>query len=306
MALRVAMVGLGLISGYYAAALNELPELELAAVCDSAEARLLPYQRLGVHCDRDWMETLAREDVAGVMVNLPNDLHAEVCSAALSAGRHVCCEKPLALSTNDALMIDTASRDSGAVVFTAFHRRYNSNLVQMMQRLQGRPVVRASARYLERIEEHSGSDTWYLEPARCGGGCLADNGPNAFDVLRHLLGPLTVSGAELDRNGRGVDVRARVELRTDAGVPATVDLDWAYHGELKDVTLELESSETLSADLLAGYTDFKSSLYHEYVGVLRDFAGRVERGQRADDAGVEAVRMVQRAYSLASRTAVDE
>ena len=304
MALRVAMLGLGVISRYYALALEELTELELVAVCDRDDERLEPYRRRGVACDRDWRTTLERDEVEAVLVNLPNDLHAEVCGAALRGGRHVCCEKPLALTEDDALALDAASREHGTTLFTAFHRRYNRNLADLVERLGGRTVAHARARYHEKIEEHAGSDTWYLDPARCGGGCLADNGPNAFDTLRHVLGPLEALAAEIERDERGVDLQARVELRSAGGVPATVELDWAYdHGELKDVTIETADGEVLEADMLAGYAAFKSSLEHEYVGVLRDFAERVERGERGDEPGVSAVRLVQRSYALAAPAA---
>lgn len=303
MALRVAMLGLGVISRYYAAAIGELPALELAAACDRNSERLSPYERSGVACDRDWRATLDRGDVDAVLVNLPNDMHAEVCVAALGAGKHVCCEKPLALTEADAAAIDAAAREHGRTLFTAFHRRYNRNLRSLTERLGGRPVARARARYHERIEEHAGDDGWYLDPARCGGGCLADNGPNAFDTLRHVVGPLEVTGARFERDGRGVDLRANVELRSAAGVPATVELDWAYDGELKDVTVDTEDGERLEANMLAGFPEFKSSLFHEYEGVLGDFAGRVASGTRGDEDGVAAARLVERAYGLAAQGA---
>jgi predicted dehydrogenase len=305
MALAVAMIGLGVISRYYADAIEELPEMALVAACDRDGERLASYARRGVACDRDWRATLGRDEVEAVLVNLPNDLHAEVCGAALRSGRHVCCEKPLALTEADALALDAAAREHGVTLFTAFHRRYNRNLAALVERLAGRAVVRARARYLERIEEHAGSDSWYLDPARCGGGCLADNGPNAFDTLRHLVGPLEVVEAEVERDGRGVDLRARVELRSAGGIPARVELDWAYEGELKDVVVEAAGGELLAADMLAGYPAFKSSLRHEYVGVLHDFTRRVERGERGDEAGVAAVRLVERAYALASPAAIE-
>lgn len=305
MALRVAMLGLGVISRYYASAIGELPEIELVLACDRDPERLAPYEQRGVATADSWRAALERDDVAAVLVNLPNDLHADVCGAALRAGRHVCCEKPLALSEADADALDAAAREHGATLFTAFHRRYNRHVIELVERLAGRRVVRARARYNEMIEEHAGSDTWYLDPARCGGGCLADNGPNAFDTLRHVLGPLEAVGASVERDEHGVDRRATVELRAAGGVPATVELDWSYEGELKDVTVETEDGEELTADMLAGYPAFKSSLEHEYVGVLRDFAARVERGELGDAAGVDAVRLVQRSYALAAGEPVE-
>lgn len=300
MALRVAMLGLGVISRFYLDALPRLEELELVAVCDRDERRLAPHAAAGVACDRDWRATLARPEVDAVLVNLPNDLHAEVCAAALRAGRHVCCEKPLTLSVDQSAELVELARAGGRTLFTAFHRRYNAHLERWLARGGAARVVRARARYDELIAEHVGDDAWYLDPARCGGGCLADNGPNAFDALRAVLGPLEVVAASVERDGRGVDLRARVELRAATGVPAIVELDWDYReGERKDLLLELDDGRVEHVDFLAGYEAFKSSLAHEYVGVLRDFAARVAAGDDVADDGAEIVRMVARAYALA-------
>jgi hypothetical protein len=83
-------------------------------------------------------------------------------------------------------------------------------------------------------------------------------------------------------------------------VPVTIELDWAYDGELKDLMVETEDGERLTADMLDGFQAFKSSLEHEYVGVLRDFAARVASGEHGDEPGVAAVRFVERAYALAA------
>jgi predicted dehydrogenase len=298
--LRVAMIGLGVISRYYAAALPELPELELVAVCDRDDQRTAGYAAQGVPCDRDYRETLARPEVEAVLVNLPNHLHFEVAAAALSGGRHVCCEKPLTLEPGEAARLAELARERGVTLFTAFHRRYNRNLEALRPELERARIVGARARYFERIEEHAGDDAWYLDPAKCGGGALADNGPNAIDALRAVLGPLDVVAARLRTRAGGVDVQAEVELISRARVPARVELDWAYDdGELKDLTFDLADGSVVEIDLLAGYPGFKSSLYHEYVGVLRDFAARVADPAHRADEGVEIVDLVARSYAMA-------
>ncbi|MGH3547476.1 MAG: Gfo/Idh/MocA family protein [Pseudonocardiaceae bacterium] len=211
-------------------------------------------------------------DLDAVVVTVPNDAHVTVCSDALEAGLPVCVEKPLATRLTDGEALVECARTTGGQLFTAFHRRYNSAVLTLAQRLPpGTPIESLTVRYLERIEDHGGRDHWYLDPARCGGGCVADNGPNAYDLATLLLGDVQVTGTTIIRDVRGIDRQAQVLLRGASGVTARVELDWSYDGERKDVEVRLADGSTDSADLIRDYPDFKSSLWHEYVGVLRDF-----------------------------------
>ena len=293
-----AVVGLGVISRFYLAAIEAAPNARLAAVCDLDEANLAPW-RGRVPCYRDHRELLARELPDGVIVTVPNDAHAGIGHDVLAAGRALCVEKPLAITTADARRLTRLADTSGALLLTAFHRRYNSHVRALAELLPDRaPVASLTVRYFERIEEHVGRDRWYLDPARCGGGCVADNGPNAFDLVRLLLGEAAVTGARIERDATGTDRRASVALSSAAGVPAQVELDWSYDGELKDLEATLTDGTVLRADLLAGYQGFKESLRHEYAGILDDFTRLLAEpaATRAADGGLPALELVEAAY----------
>jgi len=296
---RVALVGLGAISRFYLPALRASPALELVAVCDSDPERLAPFA--GVRTLEDWATTIALPDVDAVIVTLPNDLHAPVCEAALRAGRHVCCEKPLATSAADAARLAALAAERGLTLFTAFHRRYNANLAAARPLLAGARLARVRATYLEDIREHSGPDTWYLDPTRCGGGCVADNGPNALDSLCRLLGPLGLRDAEIEHDACGVDQRARLRLETADGAEVDLRLAWDHPGEEKRIECELADGSRVTVDFLAGYPAFKSSLEHEYVGVLADFAARVATGGEHGGEGVAIARLIEHAYAVPPR-----
>jgi predicted dehydrogenase len=181
-------------------------------------------------------------------------------------------------------------------LFTAFHRRYNAELAALRQRLIGRPPVRrVIVRYQERIEDHLGSDYWYLDPSRCGGGCLADNGPNAFDMARRLVGPMRVTRARIGWDA-GVDRSATVDLIGSSGAVVRVELDWSFPGERKEIEVQLADGSAERADLLRGHPEFKGSLWHEYVGVLADF-GAQRPG--SPNPGLDSVRLVADAYAAA-------
>ncbi|MFI9815088.1 Gfo/Idh/MocA family protein [Saccharothrix variisporea] len=286
--IRVGVVGLGVISRFYLAAIARLPEFELVAVCD------VDRDVLAGHGVRDYLHhraMLADGDLDAVVVTAPNDTHATIGRDVLDAGLPLCVEKPLATRVADGE--DLARR--GGVLFTAFHRRYNRHVVALRESLVGAaPVESVVVRYLERIEDHVGRDRWYLDMARSGGGCVADNGPNALDLARVFLGPLRLEAAKVVRDAEGVDRQALLQL-SGAG-SATVELDWSYPGEVKDVEVRLADGTVRRADMLAGHPEFKGSLWHEYEGVLRDFARAIALGPAYRDPGLEVLALVDEVY----------
>ncbi|MGV9628519.1 Gfo/Idh/MocA family protein [Streptomyces sp. NPDC003487] len=298
--LRLAVVGLGAISPYYLAAARRLPGWELTAVCD-ARAEALERVPGPVARFRDHRALLYRARPDALVVSVPNDVHLPLCRDALAAGVPVCVEKPLALTAAEGRVLVDLARRADVPLMTAFHRRYNAAVRTLARRTAGREIVSVRVRYLERIEEHLGGEDWYLDPARCGGGCVADNGPNALDLVRLLLGDLTVTGCAIRRDGHGVDRQAVIGLRGGAAT-ASVELDWSYPGECKDLEVELAGGEVLCADMLAGHSGFKASLWHEYEAVLTEFAtlvrGRVPAGPGAHG-GLAALELVEAAYRCA-------
>jgi len=294
-ALRVAVVGLGVISRFYLRAAEALDSFALAAICDVRPEALAPF-RARVACYDDHRAMLAAAPLDAVIVTVPNDVHATVCRDALTAGVAVCVEKPLATTLADGRALNELASDRGVTLFTAFHRRYNTHVLDLLRALPDRPPVESvTVRYFERIEDHVGEDRWYLDPARCGGGCVADNGPNAFDLARLFAGELQVREAVVTRDCQRIDRRARIDLCSRAGVPARVELDWSFPGERKEVELRFAGGDVHVADMLAGYEGFKSSLWHEYAGILEDFSHAVcER--RRDAGGLAALALVDAVY----------
>ena len=147
-----------------------------------------------------------------------------------------------------------------------------------------------------------GFQTIRPDPARCGGGCVADNGPNAFDLVRLCAGDgeVELREARLRHDASGGDRQARVELTARPSgavpIPARVDLDWAYPGERKEIVLDLADGTRRTIDMLAGHTGFKASLWHEYEGVVAELVARVREEPATDDGGLAALRLVAACY----------
>ncbi|MBP2000261.1 putative dehydrogenase [Paenibacillus shirakamiensis] len=299
MKFRVGIIGMGVISKFYVHALqNKLDNPVLTAVCDLSEQRLAPFREQGIPAYQDYNELLDRADIDGVIINVPNDKHFEICRDALLKGKHVCCEKPMTMNMEEADELVRIATTVNRTMFTAFHRRYNVHFEKALRQIaEEDEIIKVTATYLEKIEEHAGDDQWYLQPERCGGGCIADNGPNVYDTLAFFLGKLEVISADITRNEHHLDMEAHVELVTQSGAPVSVHLDWAYpHGEKKDVTIYLKSGQVLYADMLEGFTEFKASLYHEYEEITLDFLAKAETNTCHGEDGRDAVRLVRDTY----------
>jgi predicted dehydrogenase len=311
---RVGVVGLGVISRFYRKAIELTPGWCLSALCDLAPQRLADHPN-DVACFTDHRAMLREAGLDAVIVTAPNDTHATVTRDALAAGLAVCVEKPLATNLSEAESLARLARERGLCLFTAFHRRYNREISALRRQVARGKVTSVTVRYAELIEEHLGADRWYLDPTRCGGGVVADNGPNAFDLVRMLLGDVTVVAASVDRDTHGLDRRASIELAAATGIRAQVELDWSFPGECKDVEVILDDGRRVYADMLADCVEFKQSLWHEYVGVLADFDRHIRaltadgsmpasRPRNASDGaagpdGVAALALVAETYRLA-------
>lgn len=284
--LSIGIIGLGGVSRYYVDATLRSPELALAGVCDLKPERLDRFRNdSSVAVYHDFAALLADGRIDAVVVDTPVATHVEICRAALEAGKHVCCEKPLAIATADAQSLLELARGHELTLFTAFHRRYN-RAMPLPGTLPLEGLASVESRYFETIEEHTEDSSWYAMPASEGGGCIVDNGPNAYDVVRHLFGEVTVEGVEVTRSATGVDLQAVVYGRVGSA-EVVIRLDWAFEGELKDLRASWRDGMALHVDMLAGSTGFKSSLEHEYVGVLDDFAGHA-LSRRQDEHGLAA------------------
>lgn len=298
--LNLGVIGLGVISHYYLEALKSQANFKLHSVCDNDSSKLNNIAFDGVKKYSHYTDMLNNVELDAVIVNVPNSLHYEVCQSALKKGKNVCCEKPLTISLPDALELFMVSKRENKTLFTAFHRRYNTNYLNLLNSLPKREkITKVVAEYKEKIEDHAASDSWYMNSNYCGGGCIADNGPNVFDTLIDLLSDLTVQDVIIHESFNNVEFNAEVKMNTIDHIPVDVLLDWNYaHGESKTITIYLDDGSVLETDMLQNYPLFKSSLYHEYQSILEDFYHNIKLKKGRGEAGVKATYLVDKCYKI--------
>ncbi len=191
-ALRVAIVGCGLIGGKRARAL-EGARLEAAADLDLVRAERLAAGHPGCAASDDWPATVARPDVDVVVVATTNEALAPVTRAALQAGKHVLVEKPAARSADELRPLLPLARERGRLVKVGFNHRFHPALRKAREIVDAGllgPLMFARGRY-----GHGGrlgyEREWRADPQRAGGGELLDQGVHLVDLARWFLGDFT-------------------------------------------------------------------------------------------------------------------
>ena len=202
--LRVGMVGHAFMGAAHSQAWRavnhvfDLPaRVELAALCGRDPARAAAAaQRLG-WADHltDWRALIARDDIDLIDICTPGDSHAEIAVAALAAGKHVICEKPLANSVAEAEQM-TAAADAayagGVRAMVGFTYRRVPAIALACQLVQdGRigDVRHVRAQYLQDwIADPEAPLSWRLDKEKAGSGALGDIGAHIVDLTQHITG----------------------------------------------------------------------------------------------------------------------
>ncbi|OGO51722.1 MAG: hypothetical protein A2148_02860 [Chloroflexi bacterium RBG_16_68_14] len=283
--LKIVIVGAGFaarvvhLPGYSA---NQAP---VAAICDlrpePAEALAKQYGIPQVY--RDWREMLEKERPGVVSVCLPNVLHREVAVAALEAGAHVLCEKPLATSVAEAHEMFDAARRAGRLLMAAQHLRFQAEASAIKRVIDSGAlgeIYHSEATAMRRL----GIPTWgvFHQKSASFGGAILDIGVHILDQAMWLLGnprPVRVSAVTQRRFGQRPEIASIMRdawdpaafdvedfgvafVRFDSGADLVLRASWAAH------IAERELSNVLILGSEGGATTHPPALYHTRNGVL--------------------------------------
>jgi 1,5-anhydro-D-fructose reductase (1,5-anhydro-D-mannitol-forming) len=197
-------------------------------------------------------EALAEPRVDAVYVATPVVLHAPQTIAALRAGKHVLCEKPMAMNYAEARSMTEAARGTGRKLGVAYYRRMYPKLQRaralLAQGAIGQPVL-AEINCHSWFQAGDGRRAWVLDPKLAGGGPLYDIASHRIDVLNFLFGePVRVS-AHLSNavHKSAVEDSATLLIEYESGVRGVVDVRWhsrVYRDEFRIVGVDGEMSLT--------------------------------------------------------------
>lgn len=245
--LRGAVIGCGLISKNHLKALKNVKNAECRAVCDIVEEKARAAgEAYGISkVYRDYHDLLRDPEIDVVHICTPHHLHGDMAVEALRAGKHVLCEKPMALKAEDARRMIEARDASGKYLGICFQNRYNE-ASRYMKELLGRGE-------LGRIMGGRGQVTWDRKPeyyttspwrgrwATEGGGVLINQAIHTFDLLQWLTGPVerVEAGMGTRRLKDAIEVEDTVDILM-TGTEGQRILFYASNCYVKNAPVELE------------------------------------------------------------------
>ena len=244
--LGVAMIGYAFMGAAHSQAWRTAPAFfdlpmrpRLRAVCGrDADAAGAVAGRFGWESvETDWRDVLERDDVHLVDICTPGDTHAEIAVAALEAGKHVLCEKPLANTVAEAEKMAAAAREAagrGVRSMVGFTYR-RTPAVALARRLVEEGAIgtvrHVRAQYLQDwLVDEDAPMSWRLDKAKAGSGALGDIGAHIVDMAQYVTGDPVVSVA-------GV-METFVTSRPVAGEHATLGGSSSGGGERAEVTVD--------------------------------------------------------------------
>lgn len=207
-------------------AIQAEPRSRLYGLVTRDPAKAAPY---GVRVWETLDQALADPEVHAVYVGTPVFLHAPQTMDSLRAGKHVLCEKPMAMNEAEARNMLDVAYESGKTFGVAYYRRSYPKVQRAKQLLAGaigRPV-------LAELTSHGwfdgkGNRSWLVDPAKAGGGPLFDVASHRIDVLNFLFGEPSGVTAQLSNvvHHYPVEDNATVMIEYAGGVRGIVDVRW--------------------------------------------------------------------------------
>jgi len=191
---RVGVIGLGYGRAHVPA--FQAHGCEVVAVCQrSLESAKAVADRYGIpRAFERWEEMLAETRPDIVVVAPPPHLHHRIVKAALAAGAHVLCEKPMAMNAEEAWEMTEAARHAGRVGMIGFNWRFTAGMQRFHAMAEGAHLGRllhVDARWLgSRWADEATPPTWRMDRAQAGVGAMGDMGVHLVDLIRWTFGEI--------------------------------------------------------------------------------------------------------------------
>ncbi len=227
--IRFALVGTGNISGIHAAAIKQIPGARLVAACSLAGLQEF-CDKHGCAAEPSLESLLARGDVDAVCITTPSGSHGEPAIAALNAGKHVLCEKPIEITVERIDAMLAAAEAGGCILAAVFQSRFGEGARRVKRAVEagrfGRLTLCSAYVKWWRTQEYYDSAGWRGTWEMDGGGALMNQGVHAIDLLTWFAGvPVEVKAniATLSHERIAVEDTAVAALRFENGALGVIE-----------------------------------------------------------------------------------
>jgi predicted dehydrogenase len=191
----------------------------------------------------DWRELVARDDVDAVYIATPVNLHATQTVAAAESGKHVLCEKPMALNVAECDRMLAAANARGVKLGIAYYRQFYPVVKRMKELIDsgeiGKPIVAQVNAFEWFNPGPSNPRAWLLDPEISGGGPMFDFGCHRIQLLLHLFGSIKAVSAVRSTAlfQREVEDTASASFEFTSGAIANVTVSHAVMDPRDSVTI---------------------------------------------------------------------
>lgn len=313
----IGIIGAGMIANLHAEAASAVGSTVISVFDLREDAAASFGEKHGCAAAGSVQEMLETDKIQGIVIAVPNDIHADLAIAALKAGKDVLLEKPMAVSMQQCDEIIAAADNSDQVLQMGFVCRYAPAAMKARLLLQeGRiGIVQSLKATLIRHRGIPGLGGWFTTKARSGGGCLIDIGVHLIDLAIHmakLTTPHSATGnckqtftmdnytydemwSEPVKDGT-FDVEDSVQATVEfaGGVTLHLDIAWAtdlQDGQWKDGLIIEGDRGSMTVDLWGDSIE----LWETLDGI----ATQTTEPLTVDDAWVEAFQAEHAAFAAA-------
>lgn len=292
--LRLAMIGLGGISKLHLRGFTENPHVEVVAACDTSpeqfKATVEEFGEMATYTDAKKM--LKTEKLDGVSIATPNKFHAPLTLAALDAGLHVFCEKPMAMTVLESEKMEAKAKEARKNLMINFSYRFSPMSFALKQQVDAGIIgdIYFGRTIWHRRRGCPGFGGWFGTKALSGGGPLIDLGVHRLDLALWLMGypePVSVSGscynhlatdmAKKQKKHFDVEDLACGLVKFANGASLVLEASWAINiqeNEQMSTTLYGKKGGLVQRNIHQTY-EFEAEVYTEEDGAL--YTKRLDR-----------------------------
>jgi predicted dehydrogenase len=242
---RFGVVGCGRIAQSHIEAIVAVPDAKLNVVAEPRDAagRAAAEQHQCRHV-LDYKDPEVASLVDAVIICAPPNVHFDAAKHFLESGIHVLCEKPLTVTSRDAMDLVRLADSKGLHLMMASKFRYVDDVIKAKSIVESGilgNIILYENTFCSKVLMR---ERWNAQKKISGGGVLIDNGTHSVDIARYLLGPIKEVQAQNGIPAQALEVEdtVRLQFRTEGGVIGMVDLSWTINKE-SDVFISLFGAE---------------------------------------------------------------
>jgi predicted dehydrogenase len=189
--LRIAVIGTGLQAERRLSSMVGRKDVRVVCIAGRREEPTKALAELfGSQPVLGWEKVIKRDDVDAIVICTPPHTHLEIAATAMEAGKHVLCEKPLAITLKDAEMMVSVAKKESVVLKCGFNHRYHPGITLLKRWVEEGTLGKIY--YIRSRYGHCGrpgyENDWRSDPKLVAGGQLMEHGIHVLDLFRMLLG----------------------------------------------------------------------------------------------------------------------